>query len=219
MSFLIRYTSFFLFHLEIMDKKRTAGDGMESDESTTETIRPVLKPPVRSNSKDPAVLERLIQVFPTAIIRNEKKSPHIHSRSPKFVPYEPYPAAVKPIITPKAATTGVKKSRNNMDINTLISQMSQMNTNLNEFKPRPKLTSTSDKSVVESEKSTVEMEEMKQKINDLMKENESLKEQLKQQAQVIIFIYSKILDMNCKDSTTRCDRRQQCRSSSYTLAI
>lgn len=156
---------------------------MESDESVTEMVRNVHKP-VRSNSKDSGVLERLVQVFPTAIIRAEKKSPHIHSRSPKFVPYEPYPAAVKPI-TPKAATKGVKKSRNNMDINTLISQMSQMNTNLNEFKPRAKLTSTSDKSIVESEKSSAEMEELKQKTNELLKENESLKEQLKQQAQVI----------------------------------
>ncbi|XP_026330334.1 golgin-45 [Hyposmocoma kahamanoa] len=170
------------FHPRILDKKRTAGDGMESDESVTETVRNVHKP-VRSNSKDSGVLERLVQVFPTAIIRAEKKSPHIHSRSPKFVPYEPYPAAVKPI-TPKAATKGVKKSRNNMDINTLISQMSQMNTNLNEFKPRAKLTSTSDKSIVESEKSSAEMEELKQKTNELLKENESLKEQLKQQAQV-----------------------------------
>lgn len=169
-----------------MDKKRTAGDGMESDESVTETVRNVHKPPVRSNSKDSGVLERLVQVFPTTIIRTEKKSPHIHSRSPKFVPYEPYPAAVKPI-TAKATTKGVKKSRNNMDINTLISQMSQMNTNLNEFKPRAKLISTSDKSVVETEKSSAEMEELKQKTNELIKENESLKEQLKQQAQVICF--------------------------------
>lgn len=169
-----------------MDKKRTAGDGMESDESVTERVRPIVKPPVRSNSKDAAVLERLVQVFPTTIIRTERKSPHIHSRSPKFVPYEPYPAAVKPI-TPKAATTGVKKSRNNMDINTLISQMSQMNTNLNEFKPRVKLTSISDKSIVEVDKPSAEVEELKLKTNELMKENESLKEQLKQQAQVIYF--------------------------------
>lgn len=169
-----------------MDKKRTAGDGMESDERASETVRNVYKPPIRSVSKDSGVVERLVQVFPTNIIRTEKKSPHIHSKSPRFVPYEPYPAAVKPI-TPKAVPKGMKKSKNNMDINTLISQMSQMNTNLNEFKPRAKLTSTSDKSVVENEKSTIEMDQLKQKTNDLMKENESLKEQLKQQAQVMYF--------------------------------
>lgn len=175
-----------------MEKKRTAGDGMESDETATETVRNVYKPPLRSTSKD-SVVERLIQVFPSNIIRTEKKSPHIHSKSPKFVPYEPYPAAVKPIITPKAARKGVKKSKNNMDINTLISQMSQMSTNLNEFKPRAKLTSTSDKSVVEYEKSSIEMEELKQKTNELMKENESLKEQLKQQAQVNYIHLSKTI--------------------------
>lgn len=177
---------YFLFTCitEIMSKTRTAGDGMESDEIGTETIRKVsLKSNVRSGSKESLVPGRLIQVYPTNIIKTEKKRTSIHSKSPKFVPYEPYPAAVKPIV-PQAVLKS-KKSKNNMDINILISQMSQMDTKLNEFKPRPKLTSTGDNPAMESEKLNPEKAEMQATIEKLLQDNESLKGQLKQQVQVM----------------------------------
>ncbi|XP_053606091.1 golgin-45 [Plodia interpunctella] len=170
------------FHPKIMGKARTAGDGMESEDGNLENAnKPDVPPTFATKISHP--LPRLIQVFPTNIIKNEKKSTHIHSKSPKFVPYEPYPGAVKPI-NPQVLNKGSKKSRNNMDINTLIGQMSQMNTNLNEFKPRPKLLSTSEKSFLEIDKPSEEKVEMQKKIDELLQENESLKEQLKQQAQV-----------------------------------
>ncbi|XP_013194069.1 golgin-45 [Amyelois transitella] len=167
------------FYPKIMSKARTAGDGMESEDGTVEKSSQV---PSTSTTKTNSALPRLIQVYPTNIIKTESKSSHIRSKSPKFVPYEPYPGAVKPI-TPKLMSKGSKKSKNNMDINTLICQMSQMNTNLNEFKPRPKLLSASDKTQ-ETDKPNEEQVEMQKKINELLQENESLKEQLKQQAQV-----------------------------------
>lgn len=157
---------------------------MESGESSSESERKVApKTRPRLPSSDNLLPGRLIQVYPTSIVKAEKKYPQIHSKSPKFVPYEPYPAAVKPM-TPKTVPKGVRKSKNNMDINTLISQMSQMDTNLSEFKPRPKL--TSEKSITESEVTDAHTEEMQKKIDDLCKENESLKDQLKQQVQVFV---------------------------------
>lgn len=166
-----------------MNKTRTAGDGMESNESTSErgqTNDP--KVSISSNRKDSLLPARLVQVYATSVIRSEKRK-SINMKTPKFVPYEPYPAAVKPM-TPRAVQTGSKKSRNNMDINTLINQMSQMDTNLSEFKPRPKLNSTGDKTGKESDKPNAEAVEMQKKMDDLTQENESLKEQLKQQVQV-----------------------------------
>ncbi|KAM3967006.1 golgin-45 [Aphomia sociella] len=170
------------FYPKIMTKTRTAGDGMESDVGITEPIKNITsKTTGKDNNERPA---RLIQVYPTNIIKSDKKKSHIHSKNPKFVPYEPYPAAVKPI-TPQSVPKGLKKSKNNMDLNTLISQMSQMNTNLNEFKPRPKLQSSIDKSVsLETEKMFPEKQEMQKKIDELLNENENLKDQLKQQVQV-----------------------------------
>uniref|UniRef100_A0A2A4JE28 Golgin-45 n=1 Tax=Heliothis virescens TaxID=7102 RepID=A0A2A4JE28_HELVI len=166
-----------------MSKTRTAGDGMESDESPSETINNVgSKSTASPTRKDSLLPARLVQVYATKVIQSDKRK-SINMKTPKFVPYEPYPAAVKPM-TPQTVTKGMKKSRNNMDINTLISQMSQMNTNLKEFKPRPKLNSTGDKSALDIDTSNTEKVEMQKKIDDLTHENESLKEQLKQQVQV-----------------------------------
>lgn len=173
------------FHPKIMSKTRTAGDGMESDEIATETVRKVTgKPTIRTGSKETLLPGRLIQVYPTSVVRAEKKRPQLNSKSPKFVPYEPYPAAVKPIVPQTVSKS--KKSKNNMDINVLISQMSQMDTKLNEFKPRPKLTSSSslDPVTVDSDKHNPEKAELQATIDKLMEENESLKDQLKQQVQV-----------------------------------
>ncbi|RVE41693.1 hypothetical protein evm_013658 [Chilo suppressalis] len=171
------------FHPKIMSKARTAGDGMESDESTQEPgqkINPKKK--TSTVDKSTSLSGRLIQVYPTNIVRSERKK-SINSKSPKFVPYEPYAGAVKPM-TPQTVSKGIKKSRNNMDINILISQMAQMNTNLNEFKPRQKLYSNSDKTTSEVVKECPEKDKLQNKIDLLVKENESLKEQLKQQVQV-----------------------------------
>lgn len=160
---------------------------MESNENVIEnkTIRPETKAIVPSSSKKSLLPDRLVQLYPTKIITPEKKSSHIYSKNPKFVPYEPYPGAVKPI-TPKLLLKGTKKSRNHMDINKLINQMSQMNTNINEFKPRNKVVSCSEKVEGDSGKPTID-KEMQKKLDELTKENESLKEQLKQQAQVLTF--------------------------------
>ncbi|KOB72832.1 Glutaredoxin [Operophtera brumata] len=166
---------------EMINKVRTAGDGMESDESVTETKK-LIEIKADTKRKESLLPGRLIQVFPSSIIRNEKRK-SINAKTPKFVPYEPYTAAVKPM-TPKVPVKGVRKSKNNMDINTLISQMSQMNTDLNEFKPRSKLTSSSDKLEVNPETNSSENLELHKKVDNLSKENESLKDQLKQQVQV-----------------------------------
>ncbi|XP_075976440.1 golgin-45 isoform X2 [Anticarsia gemmatalis] len=166
-----------------MNKTRTAGDGMESDESTSETRVPSVDPKnVSLTRKDSLLPARLVQVYATNITRSEKKK-SINMKTPKFVPYEPYTAAVKPI-TPRTVQKGAKKSRNNMDINTLITQMSQMDTNISEYKPRPKLSSISDKSGGEADRPSPEKVEMQKKIDILTQQNESLTEQLKQQVQV-----------------------------------
>ncbi|XP_023954109.2 golgin-45 [Bicyclus anynana] len=170
------------FNTKIMSKIRTAGDGMESDERFNENTPSKAQPTVKTNSKASLVPGRLVQIYASKIVTPEKKSSHIYSKTPKFVPYEPYPGAVRPI-TPQSASIS-KKSKNRMDINTLVTQISQMDTNINEFKPRSKLTSCSDKSESDPVKQSNTEKEMQKKIDELNKENECLKEQLKQQAQV-----------------------------------
>lgn len=166
-----------------MTKPRTAGDGMESVEYVSETTKKAETPitNIKPKKENPLV-GRLVQIYPTKIINSKRKNNQMYSKTPKFVPYEPYPAAVKPMGHTSHSQSN-KKSKNHMDLNTLISQMSQMNTNITEFKPRTKLTSTSSKSASEDDKTCVE-DEMQIKLDSLVKENENLKEQLKQQVQV-----------------------------------
>lgn len=168
---------------KIMSRPRTAGDGMEATNKGEASQSYEFKS--KPSSKETLPIGRLVQVYPSNTVKFEKKNTHTYAKNPKFVPYEPYPGAVKPIIPPTMAK-GLKKtgSKNNMDINTLITQMSQMDTKLNEFKPRPKLISAGDKNVVDDEKPCQEKVEMQKKIENLISENEALKEQLKQQAQV-----------------------------------
>lgn len=169
---------------EIMNKPRTAGDGMESDETVSECLDSK-----KQSRKTSFTTTRLVQIYPTNIIKSEKRK-SINTKTPKFVPYEPYAGAVKPM-TPKIFSKS-KKSRNNMDINTLITQMSQMNTNLNEFKPRQKVNSIGDKFTPEEDETSPEKQEMEKRLKELNQENDYLKEQLKQQVQV------SPIDFHCK---------------------
>lgn len=151
---------------------------MESVVNTSEAKKTETKTVERKSSLLPG---RLVQIFPSSVFIKNKKRTTINMKTPKFVPYEPYAAAVKPM-TPALAEQGVKKSKNHMDINTLISQMSQMNTDLNEFKPRPKLNSSS--LAVDVIKGNPENTELQKQIDKLTRENVSINEQLKQQVQV-----------------------------------
>lgn len=162
-----------------MPKTRTAGDGMESEETAPEVIK--IKESVSKNPKLSKATERLIQIFPGKMVAIEKRNSQVLTKSPKFVPYEPYKGAVKPIVPQKLVKGSKKLSRNNMDINTLISQMSQMDTKLSEYRPRAKLRSASEKSI---EPEYSENLEMKKRIEELVQEKEIIKDQLKQQVQV-----------------------------------
>lgn len=172
----------------MLTKARTAGDGMESVDCFTEKEpKTELNRNTLAHSTELLLPTRLVQVFPSKIVTSDKKKSLMYSRNPKFVPYEPYPGAVKTFTSP-AVSKNTKKSRNNMDINTLISQMSQMDTNLNEFKPRTKLTSTSDRTTVDIEKDNA-FNDIKKKLADVLQENENLKDQLKQQVQVSLSFF------------------------------
>lgn len=107
-------------------------------------------------------------------------------KEPKFVPYEPYKCAVLPIIPSKRkikkAHLEVKHSKNNVDINNLVEQMSEIRASELE---KGALDSPDDENVVlskkqwESEKTSLEND-----IKNLRETNSHLENQLKFQAQV-----------------------------------
>lgn len=130
----------------------------------------------------------IIMLTPKYIPRERRNTNLImqKQKEPKFVPYEPYKCAVLPIVPSKRKIKKeqleVKYSKNNVDINNLVEQMSEIRASELE---KGALDSPEDENVVlskkqwESEKTALEND-----IKNLRETNSHLENQLKFQAQV-----------------------------------
>ncbi|XP_052866309.1 uncharacterized protein LOC128272524 [Anopheles cruzii] len=131
----------------------------------------------------PAVVPRgkVFNLVPRLVSHGGQPKPvssSLHSKEPKFVPFEPYKGAVTPIIPGKNCIPGggtrVKLSnRNNLDLSVLVSQMSTMTDK--ELRPGSAALPRDD----DGDKTRYEKE-----LEKLRKERDYLQGQLKFQAQV-----------------------------------
>lgn len=201
-------------------KTRTEGDGMETispDENKREIPAGNQQPSSSKNTKHSKKrivftthvsqsypdeyfpMDKLINLTPKEIHYVNRKSNSL-SREPKFVPYEPYKAAIKPIISTQKRATNTKKrkSKNNLDLSVLVSQMSLIDTNPIAFKSskRPlteilKEKKVSVETITDNEKKVWELEKakMQDEIRSLKNTNVSLIDQIKQQAHVSLLSY------------------------------
>lgn len=136
-----------------------------------------------SSTQPPVIQGKIVELVPKNINHARKENKltlsAMSAREPKFVPYEPYKAAVKPII-PKGKTKVKKKVK--------ISDpcLPEIKTNLLEGTSKLTIESetSSNNSEWEAERSILD-EELKQ----LRQDNEQLESQLKFQAQVILITY------------------------------
>ncbi|XP_043478603.1 golgin-45 isoform X2 [Leptopilina heterotoma] len=168
--------------------RRTQGDGMEFiDVDKLETNKgnkirlgdSLIYHPTnfkQLNSKPPitpsGTVVNLIPKSTTHIKKEKYVLSSLKSKEPKFVPYEPYKAAVNPIIPYEKK--GKKQSKHNADINTMISQLA---------------IKTNDKKIDEKSKSEIvidnsDRKEYESEIKKLKEENSQLENQLKFQTQV-----------------------------------
>ncbi|XP_051167586.1 golgin-45 isoform X2 [Leptopilina boulardi] len=172
--------------------RRTQGDGMENIdtdklEAKGNKIRlgdTLIYHPTnfkQLNSKPPitpsGTVVNLIPKSSTTHVKKEKRIlSSLKSKEPKFVPYEPYKAAVNPIIPIERKNK--KSSKQNADINTMISQLSFIKTSDKKFDEEcsksgnAQINTDNDKKEYESE------------IQKLKEENSQLENQLKFQTQV-----------------------------------
>lgn len=148
---------------------------------TLDTISSSISPP-----------QILINLTPKEIHYVSKK-PKVLSKEPKFVPYEPYKAAIRPIVPKEKDSQASKKksSKNNMDLNVLVSQIALIDTNPIPFKSSKKVQRISKDeqssptiSDLSKKQWENEREEMKNEIFSLRNKVETLQDQIKQQAQV-----------------------------------
>lgn len=123
----------------------------------------------------------IVNLVPKSMVQIKKEKHILHSlkvKEPKFVPYEPYKAAVNPIIPLERKTR--RLPRNNLDINTMVSQMALMRTEVTKEKePEMKIEVLENKWDIEKREIELEMQKLKE-------ENVQLENQLKFQAQVKI---------------------------------
>ncbi|KAL1508894.1 hypothetical protein ABEB36_003714 [Hypothenemus hampei] len=168
--------------------ERTLGDGMENrslkypeivfDRKLSEKILASMKP-VQPKTK-------IINLVPRYVPQEKKHSNTILTKpkEPKFVPYEPYKAAVQPIKTQKSSynshSTGVH-SKKNVEIKELVNQMSEMR--IVEMNKLAAITKTKDE-FIPKEKWGKEKEAYEIDIKNLQETNAHLECQLKFQAQV-----------------------------------
>lgn len=121
---------------------------------------------------------KIFNLIPRLIVSNKQYSLQSKNREPKFVPFEPYKGAVNPII-PNRRTPKPQKlnKKNNLDLNTLVSHMSNM---------KAISISSLNKEVDAAELSELDRQRIKyeQQINDLRKDRGCVEAQLKSQVQV-----------------------------------
>ncbi|XP_012134931.1 golgin-45 [Megachile rotundata] len=175
--------------------ERTQGDGMENVVAQkTETKQTkcrlgdalIYHPTnLKQLSSIPPVMPNgpIINLVPKHVI-NIKDEKHVlnslKSKEPKFVPYEPYKAAVNPIIPYNKKTRKLQKS--NLNMNVTVSGVAAMKIHETDVPPIDIKKSNEDKAV--------ESEWMKEKkvyeaeLQKLKEENSQLENQLKFQAQV-----------------------------------
>lgn len=119
---------------------------------------------------------KLYQLQPRVIHRPQTPE-HKKVRPPRFIPFEPYTAAINPIIPKPNQNIHLKKvDKNNLDINVLITQMSNMKS--------AELSSSSPVKTVAPVPVSSQSEEMAKELAKLKEERDYFQNQLKFQVKV-----------------------------------
>lgn len=137
----------------------------------------IYRQPDSYNFSPPAIVPKG-KIFPLVphLISTTQKSV-FHTREPKFVPMEPYKAAISPLVRPKRRhKIPAKLNRNNLDLNILVSHISDIRSKASTTKP----------ALPDAENFHFDQERkmFEKQIADLKKGKEMAEMQLKSQVQV-----------------------------------
>ena len=175
---------------------RTQGDGMENVVAAKPEIKQkktrlgdtLIYHPTNlkqiSCSSPVAPTGTIVNLVPGGITYSKKHILHsLKSKEPKFVPYEPYKAAVNPIVPFEKKNK--RFSRNNLDINTMVAQMALHNKAMENDKTEAQVDIIEEEKDVEHREWDAQKKAYEAEIQNLKDENGQLENQLKFQAQVI----------------------------------
>ncbi|CAH1119254.1 unnamed protein product [Phaedon cochleariae] len=181
--------------------ERTLGDGIDNNvlksNPPDRKINKLLNIEVKNkNTQDILKSMRPIEPKSKAVHLVPKYVPKIRKapkclvkkpREPKFIPYEPYKAAVQPMVSSKGLSffnNDLKKSKNDTEIQELVTQMSEMRRSEMEGMPYENIGDEMDGSQRARQKWQKEKETFLVDIKNLRETNSHLENQLKFQAQV-----------------------------------
>lgn len=131
----------------------------------------------------------IVNLVPRGVTYSKKHILHsLKSKEPKFVPYEPYKAAVNPIVPHEKKYK--RSCRNNLDINTMVAQMAIHKSMETDREQASGINAAVEKVTDEKDSEHREWDTKKKayeaEIQNLRDENSQLENQLKFQAQVSI---------------------------------
>lgn len=179
---------------------RTEGDGMENIPSDKREVQAKVRlgdtliyhpTNLKQQQSIRAPVEptgTVVNLTPKIIVYNknskEKKLLNsLKSKEPKFVPYEPYKAAINPIVPLESRY--IKSSKNNADVNTMVKRMINLRaTEIETRNPAANKTSSSTSNDKETGEWALQKKAYEAEIQKLKDENNQLETQLKFQAQV-----------------------------------
>ncbi|XP_048504990.1 golgin-45 isoform X2 [Athalia rosae] len=176
---------------------RTQGDGMEfvtDDKIEKKQIKVRLGDTLiyhpmnlkQTNSTPPVTpVGMIVNLTPKSVSQSKKEKQilsSLKSKEPKFVPYEPYKAAVNPIIPYEKKTK--RASKNNLDINVMVSQMAMLKASETEKKNQVYVNNKDYSQEIVTDPAEIVRKSYETEIQKLKEENAQLESQLKFQAQV-----------------------------------
>lgn len=141
----------------------------------------------------PAIIPKgkIFNLVPRLI--SSTRSATFKNREPRFIPFEPYKAAVKPMV-PLRKLSKKQKSRNNLDLNTLVSHMADMK--CSDIPKDPNANTVSD--VFDAERKRFQA-----RIDELEKTKQYAEVQLKSQVQVNMELKNLLVAAVGEDLQTR----------------
>lgn len=173
---------------------RTLGDGMDNK---LLTLTEKNKIPIGLNVKPKASVLKSLQpvefpskvtyLIPKYVPKDVKPSvKYLKPKEPKFIPYEPYKAAIHPIKPRKMKktlpTTSEPKNRNNVEIQELVTQMSAFR--MQEMNKTTLKALENQEELIPRSQWEKQKEEYEKDLKNLLESNACLENQLKFQAQV-----------------------------------
>lgn len=180
---------------EVMGRKTSTSSGHGSNLPLPGLHSLYRRPEIVTRSLAPVMPKgELVQMRPRLVTSHETLPEHKKTKAPKFVPFEPYPGAVNPMIPTSGNKHKIHRDKNNLDIAVLVDQVSTLRTQELDAEP---------KAVESCSASSQELASLKEELAKMREERDHFQAQYKFQTQVNSELKSLLVASVGEDLQTR----------------